>query len=78
MERIYKVFWKFPTQEASFKCTEVFVEYLTYRKEADKFDGFEVKCRVIDPQDERGNFVVKADGPLIIGSIQHHGLKVLV
>ena len=25
----YQVFWAFPTQEASVKCTEAFVEYLT-------------------------------------------------
>ena len=59
----YQVFWTFPTQEASVKCTEAFVEYLTEGKQADKFDGFEIKCRVMDPQNGTGNFVVKADGP---------------
>ena len=59
----YQVFWAFPTQEASARCTEAFVEYLTEGKKADKFDGFEIKCRVIDPQNGTGNFVVKADSP---------------
>ena len=59
------------------------VEYLKYRKEADKFDGFEVKCRVIDPQNGTGNFVVKADRPQKIWEhtvpwIKGFGLKVEV
>ena len=79
----YQVFWAFPTQEASVKCTEAFVEYLTEGKQADKFDGFEIKCRVMDPQNGTGNFVVKADGPQKIWEhtapwIKDFGVKVEV
>ena len=48
------------------------------KNQADKIDGFEIKCRVMDPQNGAGNFVVKADGPQKYGSMPHHGLKVLV
>ena len=58
-----QIFWAFLTQEVNVKCTEVFVEYLIKGEQADKFDGFEIKCRIIDPQNGTGNFVVKADGP---------------
>ena len=30
---------------------------------SDDFDVFEVKCRVIDPQNGNGDFVFEADGP---------------
>ena len=73
----YQVFQAFPTQEESVKCTEAFVEYLTEGKQADKFDGFEIKCRVMDPHNGTGNFVVKADGPQKNGSLPHNGLRVL-
>ena len=49
----YQVFWAFPTQEASVKCTEAFVKYLTEGKQADKFEGFEIKCRIMDPHMEQ-------------------------
>ena len=42
---------------------------------ADKFDGIEIKCIVMDPQNGTGNFVVKADDPQKYGSILHYGLK---
>ena len=46
----YQVFWAFPNQEASVKCTPAFVQYLTEGKQGDKFEGFEIKYRVLDPQ----------------------------
>ena len=39
----YQVFWAFPNQEASVKCTPAFVQYLTEGKQGDKFEGFEIK-----------------------------------
>tara|TARA_S200000501_G_scaffold335033_1_gene339414 strand:+ start:174 stop:482 length:309 start_codon:yes stop_codon:yes gene_type:complete len=79
----YQVFWAFPTQESSVKCTEAFVKYLTEGKQADKFDGFEIKFRVMDPQNGTGNFVVKADSPQKIWEhtapwIKDFGVKVEV
>ena len=53
----YQFFWSFPNKEASVKCTEAFIEYLIERKQ------FEINCRIVNPQNGKGNFVVKADGP---------------
>ena len=58
----YQVFWAFPTQEVNVKFKEAFVEYLTEGKHADKFDGFEITYKVMDPQKGTDNSVVKADG----------------
>ena len=59
------------------------MEYLTEDKQADKFDGFEIKFRVIDPQNGTGNFVVKPDSPQKIWEhtapyIKGFGIKVKV
>ena len=59
----YQVFWAFPNQEASVKCTPAFVQYLTEGKQGDKFEGFEIKYRVLDPQNGTGNFIVEAESP---------------
>ena len=59
----YQVFWAFPNQEASVKCTPAFVKYLTEGKLGDKFEGFEIKYRVLDPQNGTGNFIVEAESP---------------
>ena len=53
----YQVFWAFPNQEASVRGTPSFVKYLTEGKKVDKFDGFEIKYRVLDPQSGTGNFI---------------------
>ena len=71
----YQVFWAFPNQEASVKCTPAFVQYLTEGKQGDKFEGFEIKYRVLDPQNETGNLLWRLKVHKRFGNILLHGLK---
>tara|TARA_S200000501_G_scaffold320236_1_gene314979 strand:+ start:1052 stop:1249 length:198 start_codon:yes stop_codon:yes gene_type:complete len=59
----YQIFWAFPTQEGTLKYKGDFINCLIQYRQADKFEGFEVKFRGTELQNGRGNFIVEAEGP---------------
>ena len=71
----YQIFWAFPNQEASVKCTPAFVQYLTEGKQGDKFEGFEINYRVLDPQNGTGILLWMLKVHKRFGNILLHGLK---
>ena len=56
----YVVHWQFPNQEAHIKGCDAFAEYLEGGAEYDKFEGFEVFLRVVNPEGANGCEIVKA------------------
>ncbi|WP_269625023.1 DUF3303 family protein [Prochlorococcus marinus] len=50
----YLIHCKFPNQEAHMKGAEVFAQYIESGCESDKFDGFEVINRVVNPERANG------------------------
>ncbi len=56
----YVVHWQFPNQEAHTKDFDSFAVYLECGSEHDKFEGFEVVLRVVNPEGVNGWESVKA------------------
>ena len=56
----YLIHWQFPDQEAHMKGADVFAQYVESGCESDKFEGFEVINRVVNPKGASGWAIVKA------------------
>ena len=54
------VHWQFPNEEAHKKGCDAFCEYLEGVFKYDKFEGFEVVLRVVNPDVANGWEIVKA------------------
>ncbi len=50
----YLIHWQFPDLEAHMKGADVFAQYVESGCESDKFEGFEVINRVINPEGASG------------------------
>ena len=50
----YLFLWQFPDQEAHMKGADVFAQYVESGCESDKFEGFEVINRVVNPEGASG------------------------
>ena len=57
----YQLNWNFASQEDSWAAGVAFADYIRSGSPADRFDGFEVKYRVCDPQGGWGTAIVCAD-----------------
>ena len=56
----YLINWQFPDQEAHMKGADIFAQYVENGCESDKFEGFEVINRVVNPEGASGWAIVKA------------------
>ena len=56
----YVVHWQFPNQEAHIKGCDAFAAYLESGAERDKYEGFEIVTRVVNPEGANGWEIVKA------------------
>ncbi len=45
----YLIHWQFPDQDALMKRADIFAQYVESGCESDKFEGFEVIIKVLNP-----------------------------
>ena len=56
----YLIHWQFPDQEAHIKGADVFAQYVESGCESEKFEGFEIINRVVNPEGASGWAIIKA------------------
>ena len=71
----YLIHWQFPDQEAHMKGADIFAQYVESGCESDKFEGFEVINRVVNPEGASGWAIVKASDQKQFGNGASLGVK---
>ena len=56
----YMVHWQFPDQESHMQGVEAFIGFVEGGCEGDKFDGFKVANRVLNPEGANGWAIVES------------------
>ena len=52
--KTYLIYWQFPDQAAHIKVAEVFAQYVESGCKSNKYEGFKVVNRVVNPEGANG------------------------